>query len=270
MRAIAHISDLHFGEADAAAVDALARDIQAARPNLVIVSGDLTKGARNSEFEEARAFFNRLSLPVFSVPGNHDVSPYSLFERFTQPFARYERWMQAESEPFYFDAEIAVTGLNSARSWGWHWNWAHGRLSRRQVMRAAERLASTPKLFKIVVLHHPVIEPPPGSAQRIVGRLPAALKVLDEVGTDLILAGHLHTGQTREIRISDDREILALQASTATSRRQRGEKNAYNRIVIEGARLNIEVRSFTGAAFEPVSHTEWLKDEAGWGMIPAT
>ena len=41
MRTVAHLSDLHFGRDDPRAVDALRAELAAARPDLVVVSGDL-------------------------------------------------------------------------------------------------------------------------------------------------------------------------------------------------------------------------------------
>ena len=271
MRKIAHLSDLHFGEADPVIVAALLADINADPPHLVIVSGDLTKGARNSEFAEARRFFDQLGAPVLAVPGNHDISPYHLVQRFTRPYARFRRWIDAEIEPTYIDDELIVVGLNSARRWGPSLNWAHGRLSRRQVARAARRLKITPKSsFKIAVLHHPVLEPMAGSRQRIVGRLPAALQILDEAGVDILLAGHLHTGEARYLNVSPDRAILAIQCASATSARRRGEPNAFNRLTLEAPLLRLEVKAWSGTAFVASEQSLWIKGKAGWERAPGT
>jgi 3',5'-cyclic AMP phosphodiesterase CpdA len=55
MTRIAHLSDLHFGLVDDWAVAALADDLRAGAPDLVVVSGDLTQRARRKQVCEARA-----------------------------------------------------------------------------------------------------------------------------------------------------------------------------------------------------------------------
>ena len=56
MRTIAHLSDPHFGRIEPATVQALIATIIEARPDVVVVSGDLTQRAKEREFQEARQF----------------------------------------------------------------------------------------------------------------------------------------------------------------------------------------------------------------------
>ncbi|RUY20638.1 hypothetical protein EN979_36005, partial [Mesorhizobium sp. M7A.F.Ca.US.001.04.2.1] len=73
MKTIAHLSDLHFGRIDQTVSDALAAEVRAADPDIVVVSGDMTQRARKQEFAQARAFLDTLPYPQLVVPGNHDV-----------------------------------------------------------------------------------------------------------------------------------------------------------------------------------------------------
>ena len=82
MRKIAHISDLHFGAADEQVAERLVESIDELRPDLAVVSGDLTQRARPSQFREARAFLDRLKSFQLIVPGNHDVPLYNVVGRF--------------------------------------------------------------------------------------------------------------------------------------------------------------------------------------------
>uniref|UniRef100_UPI001954B7FA metallophosphoesterase family protein n=1 Tax=Klebsiella pneumoniae TaxID=573 RepID=UPI001954B7FA len=70
MRRISQISDLHFGRTDPAVVEGLVRELDADRPDLLIISGDFTMAARRSEYAEAQAFLARLPKPWIAVPGN--------------------------------------------------------------------------------------------------------------------------------------------------------------------------------------------------------
>src|SRR3954464_2209244 len=103
MTVLAHVSDLHFGAEDPAVVAGLTAELNADPPDLVVVSGDLTQGARRREFAAAQAFIAGLSAPVLAVPGNHDLTPYHLVERFSDPYRRWRRAIAEETEPAWCD-----------------------------------------------------------------------------------------------------------------------------------------------------------------------
>jgi 3',5'-cyclic AMP phosphodiesterase CpdA len=267
MRRLAHISDLHFGRTDAPVVEGLVSELNAERPDLVVVSGDLTQSARGGEFRAARHFLDRLSSPWIAVPGNHDISPYHLVQRFLDPFARFRRFIQQATEPVWQDDEIAIVGINSARAMLFELNWAHGSLSRTQMERAEERFrAMPPSLFRIVVAHHPFLPPSEEPTVRTVGRAAEALDRFERAGVKLTLSGHLHRGyarflepvlsgghiadvKAREPERAATRSLLVVQAASATSTRLRGEPNAYNHIRIEDGLAAIEPRIWTGSCF---------------------
>ncbi|KKL56821.1 hypothetical protein LCGC14_2241560, partial [marine sediment metagenome] len=81
MRRILHLSDLHFGRIRTDLVDPLLSSIHQLRPDLVVLSGDLTQRARRRQFADARAFLDRIEAPTLTVPGNHDVPLDNLFVR---------------------------------------------------------------------------------------------------------------------------------------------------------------------------------------------
>src|SRR5688572_30840752 len=99
MRTIAHISDIHFGDADHEVVERLVEKIGELAPDLVVVSGDLTQRARSAQFREARAFLERLSCPKLIVPGNHDVPLYNIFDRFLRPLTKYKKHITSDLTP---------------------------------------------------------------------------------------------------------------------------------------------------------------------------
>src|SRR3546814_20796498 len=75
MRMIAHLSDLHFGRIDERVVTALLADLASAPPNLIVISGDLTQRAKNSQFAAARRFLDALPSPFLVIPVNHHLLP---------------------------------------------------------------------------------------------------------------------------------------------------------------------------------------------------
>jgi len=262
MRRLIHLSDLHFGRDQPGIADALVAEINAHRPDLVLVSGDLTQDGKVSEFESARRFLDRLEAHVLCVPGNHDLPSQDLVERLTDPYARWRRIIAAEIEPFWHDDEVAVIGVNTARRAAFHWNWAHGRISDRQLQRVTERLSTVPAtLVRIVIAHHPLFLPDVDIGMKRVRRADAALKSFAAAGVRLVLSGHFHVSFVREhgheVETADSqpgivaveggrRPLLAVHAATSISSRVRGEPNAYNRISITNGNIAIEVRIWDG------------------------
>src|SRR3954449_12672383 len=136
MRTVAHLSDLHFGRTDPALIEPLLAALGAVRPHVVVVSGDLTQRARKKEFEQARDFLARIRFPLIVVPGNHDVPLYRVWERFLSPLGNYQRIVQRDLEPFFVDGEMAVLGINTARSL----TFKNGRINVEQMASIRRRL----------------------------------------------------------------------------------------------------------------------------------
>ncbi len=237
MRTIAHLSDPHFGRLQPATVEALIASVVEAKPDLVVVSGDLTQRAKRSEFEQARSFLEALPSPRIVVPGNHDVPFYNIFARTLKPLSKYRRYIGDDLEPFYCDEEIAVLGINTARSL----TFKNGRVNRAQVERSSARLNECPiNVTRIIVTHHPFDLPKAYRGGGVVGRARMAMESFARCGVDLILSGHLHishTGESAARYKTPGHSALLIQAGTATSSRGRGELNSFNIIEINRQRV---------------------------------
>lgn len=264
MRRIAHISDLHFGAEDPLIAEGLLEDLAHPLPHLVVVSGDLTQRARKSQFAAARNFLERIPVPQLIVPGNHDIPLYNVVARFARPLARYRHYITPELHPFYHDEELAVAGINTARSD----TWKEGRISHVQIERfRAQFDAVSPTLFKVLVCHHPFIPPEGDKRSAIVGRVREALRTLEASHCALILSGHLHqayNGDVRPHHLEITRSILVAQAGTAISHRRRDEPNAYNRLTLDGDTLFLEVRAWDGHRFATTASWNFRRLEHGW------
>lgn len=264
MRRLIHISDLHFGTEDPRVADGLLADIAGQHAHLVAVSGDLTQRARGRQFAAARDYLASIPLPQVIVPGNHDIPLYNVAARFLKPLYGYRRHFSHNLFPAFADAELAVAGVNTARSN----TWKDGRVSPDQIERLRTFFASRdPAGLKILVAHHPFIPPARDPAAALVGGAAAALKMLEEVGCGLILAGHLHhayVGDATVYHVELKRSILVVQAGTAISRRRRDEANAYNVLTVNGPRLTIEVRAWNGQEFAAIGASEFHHGDTGW------
>jgi 3',5'-cyclic AMP phosphodiesterase CpdA len=240
MRKVMHISDLHFGHVDPAVATALREIERRLGPHLIAVSGDLTQRARKREFVAAREFLDSLAAPKIVVPGNHDVPLYNVVARFLTPLERFRQYMGNEVEPAFVDDEIAVVGINTARSL----TFKGGRINRDQVQRALEIFCEIPdRRIRILVTHHPFDLPGPDDGNERVGRAKMAMASLRECMPDLLLAGHVHlhgVGTTAESYDLGGRSAIVVQAGTATSTRRRGTTNSFNLIRIDRSDIAIE------------------------------
>ena len=214
--------------------------IRNASPDIVVVSGDLTQRARRREFAEARRFLDRLPSPQIVVPGNHDVPLYDVVSRWLRPLANYRQYFSSDPEPFYADDEIAILGINSARSSVIK----SGRINRLQVRRSCARLERSGRdITRIVVVHHPFDLPEPDHRRGLIGRADMAMAAFARCGVDIVLSGHLHVSRRSASAVRyriPGYSALLVQAGTATSSRRRGELNSYNIIRIERPRIAIE------------------------------
>ena len=240
MRKIVHLSDLHFGRVDPALLEPLRQKVRQVDPHLVVVSGDLTQRAKPWQFREARRFLDSLPKPQVVVPGNHDVPLYNLFQRFFSPLDKYKRFVSEDLEPGYFDDEIAVVGVNTARSA----TFKDGSINEEQVAKVREQLCHLPEsVAKIIVTHHPFDIPEDHDEDELVDHAARAMKTFAECGADILLSGHLHatrTSHSAERYKIPGHSALIVQAGTATSTRSRGESNSFNVLHVTPDDVRIE------------------------------
>jgi 3',5'-cyclic AMP phosphodiesterase CpdA len=266
MRTLVHLSDLHFGRVDPILLDPLRDLVHSINPDMVVVSGDLTQRAKSEQFEEARAWLDTLPQPQIIVPGNHDISLYNVFRRFALPLERYKRYISDELEPAYVDDEIAVIGVNTARSL----TFKDGRVNKEQVLKIRDRFSGLDeKITRIVVTHHPFDLPHSFDEQDLVNRAPMAMEVFAECGVDVLMAGHLHAshaGNTAERYKISEYAALVIQAGTATSTRGRGETNSFNVVRIEHERVEVDRYGWdiVGKAFRLMNTDKFLRSGNVW------
>ncbi len=265
MTRILHLSDVHFGAVDARLVQpmlALAYDL---RPDLTVISGDLTQRARPEQFAAARGFLDSLPGPVLSVPGNHDMPLHNIVLRLLAPLARYRRAIAKELEPAVCLPDAVIQGVNTADPFVWK----SGRLRPTSVERLTRTFAdAAPGILRIAVMHHAPVAAADGTPADMSA--PAAvLATLAKAGTDVVLSGHTHMPHAGFAETAAG--VLFLQVGTAISTRLKTGTNDF--AVIDLAPGRVTRQSWLaeqGQGFAPAPPLQFLQTANGWQSVTAS
>ena len=251
MRRILHLSDLHFGRTRPDLLEPLVALIADLAPDLVAISGDFTQRARRSQFVEAAAFLDRIRAPWLAVPGNHDISLDNMMIRVLDPWGRYRSLILDDMSPRHEDEEITVIGLNTVN------RFAHqaGRIGKAAIAQIARAHDDSPQKTLIVVMHHP-LENPPGSTKAPMRHALRGVEALGQAGADIVLSGHLHNAHVSPLSTAPG--ILLVQAGTGLSTRLRSEPNTLNLLTIAPGDLRIDRYAAEEAALFAIDETAFF------------
>lgn len=247
MLTLLHISDLHFGPPYVSKVgESLLQKASELKPDVVVVSGDLTQRAKPSQFAEARRFLDRLpAVPLVVVPGNHDVPLYRIIERIRSPHAEYQRHITKHLDTVTHLDDAIIVALNSTSP---RRAISNGRIHQEQLDYCREQFTNAPdETAKIVVAHHHFAPAPDYERDQTMPKAQRAMDCFLKLGVDLILGGHLHRayiGNSLDIypKSTRDHGIVIVQCGTSTSRRGRGkerERNSFNIVKISESMLRV-------------------------------
>lgn len=234
MSLIFHISDVHFGTEDRAALAWFAAEVDRHRPDLVLMTGDITAAARQSEFRAAGDWFAALAAPVRIEPGNHDLPVYRPLLRMVAPYDRVRRFIARFNRPAVL-GDVAIASLKTTARLQFRRNWSLGHIGRGSVELALAELAAAPTdAVKLVAAHHPLVDVGTRTPGSTTGGL-NALTRLAEVGAMAVLSGHTHDPFDVEWDVAG-RRIRLIGAGTL-SQRVRESPPAYNRLEIDSGCL---------------------------------
>jgi 3',5'-cyclic AMP phosphodiesterase CpdA len=187
-----HRRRIHLPEVAAA----LRADIQAASPNHIAFTGDLTNIAAESEFIQGEKWLNEFgdgNLISFT-PGNHDAYVPISWDRTIGRLNAYMASDMRQNESFPFvrlRRNIALIGLNTAQPQKLFS--AGGAVGSAQRERLADQLRTLRErgFYRVVMIHHP---PAPGLALPVRALSDAAemKDLLESEGAELVLHGHNH------------------------------------------------------------------------------
>ncbi|RYX98046.1 MAG: metallophosphoesterase [Comamonadaceae bacterium] len=227
MTRILHLSDTHFGTVKPALRQALLRMAHETRPDVLVLSGDVTQRAQVGQFREAKAFCDELAIPrMLAIPGNHDISLGNPFKRFFNPYGDYRRAFGHDLEPVLQVPGLCVIGVRTTR----RFRHKNGQVSSAQINRVASRLREVPAgELRIVVVHQPVHAVRAEDAHDGLRNREAAVRAWADAGADIVLGGHIHLPYVADLSESGAshgdvrRRLWCVQAGTALSSRVRWE-----------------------------------------------
>lgn len=256
-----HLSDPHFGTEQAELTHALQQLCAQLKPELVVVSGDLTQRARQHQFAAARAFMDSLGCPYLVVPGNHDIPLFHLPKRIWRPFHRFEQYF-GHTDPMLETEHFVVIGVNTIVPQ----HHTKGRISLKQIHQVEHLLAAAPaNKCKIVVTHQPFIAPPhdEDAARDIPSMMLPALHRWSQHGLNALLHGHLHQSAVYDLNryflLQQSHPILDIHAGTALSDRLR--HTFPNSVNVISPDLNVHRYDYD------TQHQQFVKTALLWPML---
>lgn len=239
-----HVSDVHFGREDTAAVAWFDALVKAERPDAVVMTGDLTMRARPSEFSAGLAWLQRLDVPVTVEVGNHDLPYFNLLDRFFRPYRRIRSVEQLVEKPLDL-AGVTIVPLVTTARFQWRLNWSKGHVGRGNLAETLAAVAAAPADHLVfIAAHHPLVEGRTAATSRTQGGA-AALAALAAAGADAVLTGHVHDPFDIAHTIGG-RTIRMIGAGTL-SERTRTTPPSFNEVRIEGGKFEVVVRTMAPA-----------------------
>ena len=236
-----HLSDIHFGLEDRAALDAVSAAIARQRPAAVLITGDLTMRARHREFAAARDWIATLDVPVTVEVGNHDMPYFNPWERFTDPYRRFLEVQDLLEKPLNLPGISVIPLLTSVKA-QWRWPWSEGLVSNHALATTLAAIDAAPKGNRVLVTaHHPLLERGPRGQLLTIGGT-AAMAALAGRGVAAILTGHVH--DPFDLVSQTAGGPLRMIGAGTLSKRIRSTPASYNELTVTADAIDVQVRNF--------------------------
>lgn len=235
---IIHISDLHFGMHRPELIEPFFTDINQLKPDLIIISGDLTQRARSEQYLLFKAFLQRFSMPYVVVPGNHDIPLTNPLSRLIRPFKNYKDYVSAELDAHFTNDVVKVLGVNSATPY----RIKDGLLDDETITRIKNYFSHDSGLINILFFHHNLnyfngMHHPLNNAKEF-------LEYLTESHIHLVCTGHLHYATLKLVTKKQGGLCAIVHAGSLLCQRSKDNKNSFYVIDVMGQECTIEWRVF--------------------------
>jgi 3',5'-cyclic AMP phosphodiesterase CpdA len=238
-----HLSDVHFGLEDHAALAWAKADIAARRPDAVLITGDITMRARAAEFAAATDWIGGLDGPVLIGPGNHDLPGYHLPSRYLTPLARFDAFRERVERRVDLPG-LALVGLNTNVAAQPRLNWSKGWITDAALAACCAQIDALPAGTRVLVMaHHPLREAGTHGTALTHGGA-NALAQLAQRNVLGVLSGHVHDAFDI-VEQTPDGPVRMIGAGTL-SRRLRSTPASFNELSWDGEVLAVQVRNPAG------------------------
>lgn len=250
MGLILQFSDVHFGCEHKRACEAALDYAHDRKPDLVLITGDITQQGFPDEFAAAGEWIRRMPEPTFVIVGNHDVPYWSLPARLFHPWKAFEKATGHPAHDHQFlSPNIMVRGVVTARGWQARANWSKGVIDLDQTRKAAAALRQAPVgALRILACHHPLVEMIGTPMTGDVKRGDEAALIFAEAGVDLVTTGHVHVPFALPIQIGDHCSYAV--GCGTLSHRERGTPASFNRIEWDAHEIVVTAVAWNGQSFE--------------------
>lgn len=225
---LAHLSDLHFGADVPEVSGAVAKKIRELKPDLILVTGDITQRARRLQFRAARRFLDELRpIPMISIPGNHDIPLFNVFARVFYPYWGYLRFFKGSLQGMHQQSGVEILTLNST----YKFRHIQGLLPLASLEKSLSAFNPTCQI-RVVAFHHPMDCLKSIDEKNLLLNATEAIELFAKYKVDLVVGGHIHDPVTRTTRHRYPhlvRPFLLSVAGTTTSYRvRRNAPNSFN------------------------------------------
>lgn len=228
---IVQISDLHVGsQFIESQFDIMATEVNDLKPDVVVVTGDLTNEGIRDEYERCRSLLSTIrTKKLVAVSGNHDYrnTGYLLFRRYFPSHNITE-----------LGGKVVLATIGTARP-----DRNEGEVGYRQNLWLENTLKKYRDWLIIVAMHHHLVDvPDTGSGHQTVRDAGDVLRTILDSGVGLVLCGHNHRPW-----VWDFGRLKVVNAGTVTSERPRGLfENTYNIITVNDGAARVDLKIVGG------------------------
>ena len=266
---IAHVSDLHFGEADLGVAEALRESLLDFAPDLILVTGDITTSGRTREFRMARAYLDSLPYRKVVVMGNHDILNGIYLPMLVTPLFNPQRTNLRYRRKIPYDSDfrlngLKIVGLNSTKNF----SFARGRIRKDEFARFDS------DCVRVLALHHHIIAIPGTGERNMIVNVDDAIEGILKHGINYVFHGHRHRAAHFRLEsfmwdraVNHPIDIFA--CGTTLSPRVQGDDpyNNYNRVTIDTSpSLRTNRFAYQNVMYEPARKAFLPRDE-GFNLL---
>ena len=249
-------------------LDSLIDEIKAAKPDHLVMTGDMVNLAAAAEIEAISRWLAAVGDPadISLVPGNHDAYVPGAFKKICVAWRPY---MLGDDEPRSASGDnlfpylrrrgpVALIGVSTAAATPPFM--ASGVFGHRQAERLAKLLETSEDHYRVILIHHPPVRGATNPLKRMIG-IGRFSRVLAWTGAELVLHGHTHEDTLHWLDGRDDRVPVVGAPAAGESPGGRHPASGYNLITIDGtaAGWNSRMQRYglnaNASKFEPTEET---------------